>query len=148
MEEHRMPDTGCRMLVAGLQDCRNTARRSQKTEDRRNIRLRNHFRYFGIWILMFGISASGCVSESTRTYGKEVVVTYAELTLMYEKEKMVNKLDDSSYQVKVAEFFRKKGIEEKVFRKGVEEFSRDEGVWKLFIQDVSAVMDSLKTLKN
>ncbi len=101
-----------------------------------------------VWILAFGISTAGCVSEPTRTYGKEVVTTYAELTLLYEKEKMVKKLDDSSYQVKVTEFFRKKGIEEKVFRKGVEEFSRDEGVWKLFIQDVSAAMDSLKTIKN
>jgi uncharacterized lipoprotein YehR (DUF1307 family) len=100
--------------------------------------------FFGIWMLVFGISAAGCVSEPTRTYGKEVVTTYAQLTLLYEKEKMVNKVSDSLYQVKVKDFFKTKGIEEKVFRKGVEEFSRNEGVWKLFIQDVSAVMDSLK----
>ncbi|MFZ4619683.1 MAG: hypothetical protein ACOYNS_03930 [Bacteroidota bacterium] len=97
-------------------------------------------------ILIFGFSASGCVSEPTRTYGKDVVTTYAQLTLLYEKEKMVNKLNDSTYQVKVKEFFRDKGIEEAVFKKGVEEFSRNEGVWKLFIQDVSVAMDSLKSL--
>ena len=102
------------------------------------------FPFVGIWIVIFGISAAGCVSEPTRTYGKEVVTTYAQLTLLYEKEKMLNKVSDSLYQVKVKDFFKTKGIEEKVFRKGVEEFSRNEGVWKLFIQDVSAVMDSLK----
>ncbi len=102
------------------------------------------FPFVGIWILIFGISASGCVSEPTRTYGKEVVTTYAQLTLLYEKEKMVGKVSDSLYQIKVKDFFKGKGIEEKIFRKGVEEFSRNEGVWKLFIQDVSVVMDSLK----
>ncbi len=103
-----------------------------------------HFNYAGIWILLFGILAPGCVSEPTRTYGKEVVTTYAQLTLLYEKEKMVGKVSDSLYQIKVNDFFKAKGIEEKIFRKGVEEFSRNEGVWKLFIQDVSVVMDSLK----
>lgn len=102
------------------------------------------FPFVGIWILIFGISAAGCVSEPTRTYGKEVVTTYAQLTLLYEKEKMVGKVSDSLYQIKVNDFFKAKGIEEKIFRKGVEEFSRNEGVWKLFIQDVSVVMDSLK----
>ena len=29
--------------------------------------------FFGIWMLVFGISAAGCVSEPTRTYGKDVV---------------------------------------------------------------------------
>ena len=104
----------------------------------------SNFNLWGLWILVFGIFGTGCVSESSRTYGKEVVTTYAQLTLLYDKEKMINKLSDSLYQVKVKDFFKTKGIEEKVFRKGVEEFSRDEKVWKLFIQDVSAVMDSLK----
>lgn len=135
MEEHRMLDSGI------------IENRSQMPDERQKNIWANHFRFFGIWILIFGISAAGCVSEPTRTYGKEVVITYAQLTLLYEQEKMVNKLNDSTYQVKVTEFFRQKGIEEALFKKGVEEFSRNEGVWKLFIQDVSVAMDSLKTLQ-
>ncbi|MBP6671723.1 MAG: hypothetical protein KA247_01175, partial [Bacteroidetes bacterium] len=66
--------------------------------------------FFGIWILIFGFSFAGCVSEPTRTYGKEVVTTYAQLTLLYEKEKMVGKVSDSLYQIKVKDFFKAKGI--------------------------------------
>jgi hypothetical protein len=108
----------------------------------------NTIGFFGIWLLIVGYAAAGCTSEPTRSYGKEVVTTYAQLTLLYEKEKMVNKVSDSLYQAKVKDFFQKKGIEEKVFRKGVEEFSRDERTWKLFIQDVSLVMDSLKSTQH
>jgi len=104
-------------------------------------------RSVGIWILLFGISASGCVSEPTRNYKKEFVNTYAELTLLFEKEKMVKKQTDSSYQIIVKDFFVKKGVEQEIFKKQIEEMSKDEQVWKLFIQDVSVAMDSLKSGK-
>ncbi|MFA6468100.1 MAG: hypothetical protein WCW35_04320 [Bacteroidota bacterium] len=87
----------------------------------------------------------GCVSEPSRNYSKEFVNTYAELTLLYEKEKMEKKETDSLYQVKVQEFFLQKGLKQEEFKKQTEELSRDAQIWRFFIQDVSAAIDSIKT---
>ncbi len=98
----------------------------------------------GILILLLGISLTGCIPGPSRSYKKEFVTTYAELTLLYEKEKMVNKQSDSLYQITVKDFFAKKGLKQEEFKLQVEELSKNEEVWKFFIQDVSAIMDSLK----
>ena len=89
----------------------------------------------------------GCVSEPTRNYKKDFVVTYAELTLLYEKEKMQKHQTDSAYQVTVQQFFEKKGLKQADFKGAVEQLSGNEKVWKLFIQDVTTAMDSLRALK-
>lgn len=100
------------------------------------------------WILLSGISLFGCVTQPSRNYEKSMVTTYAELTLLYEKEKMANKQTDSTYQIKVKEFFDKKGLEQEEFKKEIENISKDSEVWKLFITDVSSAMDSLKLIGN
>lgn len=100
----------------------------------------------GCWILMFGISLIGCNSQQTKSYDKSTMITYAELTLLYEKEKMVNKQTDSSYVIKVNEFFASKGMQQSEFKKRIETISQDEEEWKIFIQDVSTTMDSLKRI--
>lgn len=110
-----------------------------KHETGKNIR-----RTIGIWILLFGISLTGCISVPSRSYKKEFVTTYAELTLLYEKEKMIKKQTDSAYQITVKDFFVKKGLKQEEFKAQAEELSKNSEVWKLFIQDVSAIMDSLK----
>ncbi|MDP1675732.1 MAG: hypothetical protein Q8L88_02610 [Bacteroidota bacterium] len=98
----------------------------------------------GFWILMFGISLTGCNSQQTKSYDKSTLITYAELTLLYEKEKMVNKQTDSSYVIKVNEFFASKGLQQDEFKRRIETISQNDEEWKIFIQDVSTAMDSLK----
>ena len=90
---------------------------------------------------------TGCVSEPSRNYKKDFVNTYAELTLLYEKEKMQKRQTDSAYQVTVQQFFDRKGLKQADFKGAVEQLSGNEKVWKLFIQDVTAAMDSLRALK-
>ncbi len=100
----------------------------------------------GIWMLLFGVAISGCNSQQSKTYDKSTMITYAELTLLYEKEKIVNKQTDSSYVIKVNEFFASKGLQQNEFKKKIETISQDDEEWKIFIQDVSTVMDSLKNV--
>ncbi len=100
----------------------------------------------GIWMLLFGVAISGCNSQQSKTYDKSTMITYAELTLLYEKEKMVNKQTDSSYVIKVNEFFASKGLQQNEFKKKIETIAQDDEEWKIFIQDVSTVMDSLKNV--
>ena len=98
-----------------------------------------------IWILIFALATGGCVSEPGRTYKKEFVNTYAELTLVYEKQKIDKREIDSNYQVLVKEFFEKKGIHQDEFKKAAEELSQNPQVWKLFITDVTSAIDSIKS---
>jgi hypothetical protein len=102
---------------------------------------------FGIWVLVFGFSLSGCVSEPSRTYKKEFMHTYAELTLLYERQKMEKKESDSAYQVTVQKFFEQKGLKQEDFKKAAEELSQNPQVWKLFIGDVATAVDSMKNIK-
>lgn len=104
-------------------------------------------------LLLLGITffppvffVASCTGEHSKPYDRALVTTYAELTLLYEKEKMMSKLSDSLYQIKVKEFFVAKGYEQKKFKKVVEELSQHPEIWKMFIQDVSIAMDSLRTL--
>ena len=101
----------------------------------------------GCWILMFGISLAGCNSKGSKSYDKSTLITYAELILLYEKEKMVNKQTDSSYVIKVNEFFASKGLRQDEFKKRIEAISQNDEEWKIFIQDVSTAMDSLKRVE-
>jgi hypothetical protein len=100
----------------------------------------------GIWILIFALILAGCSPQHPKSYNNSTLITYAELTLLYEKEKMVNKQTDSSYVIKVNEFFASKGLQQNEFKKRIETISQDEEEWKIFIQDVSTTMDSLKNV--
>ena len=95
--------------------------------------------------MSLGIFPGGCSSPTSKPYDRSLVVTYAELTLLYEKEKMSNKVTDSLYQVKVKEFFVKKGLEQDEFKKEIEELSQKYEAWKMFIRDVTTAMDSVKS---
>ena len=102
--------------------------------------------FIGIWFLVFGILFNSCTSKDSKPYDRSLVVTYAELTLFYEKEKMTNKVVDSLYQIKVKDFFIQKGLEQKIFKEVVDELSKHPEEWKMFIQDVTTAMDSLKRI--
>jgi|GEM_PF-2219418 len=97
--------------------------------------------------LSFGICLTSCSTTASKPYNRDLVVTYAELTLLYEKEKMMNKLSDSLYQTRVKEFFRAKGYEQEKFKQVVEELSQHPEAWKMFIQDVTIAMDSLQAME-
>jgi hypothetical protein len=99
-----------------------------------------------IWILLFGICITGCSPQHPKSYSESTLITYAELTLLYEKEKMVNKQTDSTYKVKVKDFFASKSLQQDEFKKQIETISQDDEEWKIFIQDVSTAMDSLKNV--
>lgn len=121
--------------------------RDQRPDDRRQGMNLSVGSTVGIWVLVFGFSLSGCVSEPSRTYKKEFMITYAELTLLYERQKMEKKETDSAYQVTVHQFFEQKGLKQDDFKKAAEELSQNPQVWKLFIGDVATAVDSLKNLK-
>lgn len=77
-----------------------------------------------------------------------MVDTYAEISLLYEDEKMTKRLDDSLYQVKVKEYFKNKGLQQRDFYEQTEELVKDVQAWRLFIRDVSTAIDSIKILKS
>jgi hypothetical protein len=121
--------------------------RSQKLEVKSKKLKAGNLGMVGFWILMFGVSLVGCNSKGSKSYDKSTLITYAELTLLYEKEKMVNKQTDSSYVIKVNEFFASKGLRQDEFKKRIEAISQNDEEWKIFIQDVSTAMDSLKRVE-
>ncbi|MDD8018447.1 MAG: hypothetical protein PHP42_08740 [Bacteroidota bacterium] len=86
----------------------------------------------------------GCHSDPVHTFDKQLVATYAELMVMYEKEKMVNKITDSLYQIKVADLFRQKNMTEEKFKSQIDEIKMDNHEWRDFLTQVTAATDSLK----
>lgn len=90
---------------------------------------------------------TGCVSEPKRSYSREFLKTYVDLTMLYERMKMEQKVPDSAYQVTVKEFFTARGLDQNEYKKQVEVLSNDAQVWKLFIHDVTKEIDSLKLLE-
>lgn len=103
-------------------------------------------------IILFGspaiVAVSGCDSKNAPPYDPSFVKTFAELSLLYEKEKMVNRVPDSLYQVKVTGFLSGRGMTNEEFKMKVESLSADDEIWKNFIQDVTKSMDSIKAAAN
>jgi hypothetical protein len=95
-------------------------------------------------IFCFALVSNGCTVQDSKPYDRSLVLTYAELTLLYEKEKMTHRLTDSLYQIKVTEFFSGKGLEQHTFKKTIDKMTEYPQVWKLFIQDVTTAMDSIR----
>ena len=96
-------------------------------------------------LLMIG--SVGCKKKHPSLKDHNLVVTYAELSILNENEKMVNKITDSLYQIKVTEFFEKKGITEDAFKEEITGVEKDNVEWREFIQQVSTSVDSLKSFK-
>jgi predicted tellurium resistance membrane protein TerC len=95
-------------------------------------------------IFCIAVVSNGCTLQDSKPYDRSLVLTYAELTLLYEKEKMTNRLTDSLYQIKVTEFFSGKGLEQQTFKKTIDKMTEYPQVWKVFIQDVTTAMDSIR----
>lgn len=95
-------------------------------------------------LVLAGWAAAGCVSEPKRTYSDAFVKNFVDLTMLYERSKMEQKMTDSTYKVSVEKFFRERGVDQTDFKKQVEVLSTDAEVWKLFIGDVTKRIDSLK----
>jgi len=93
------------------------------------------------------IGSVGCKKKHPSLKDHNLVVTYAELSILNENEKMVNKITDSLYQIKVTEFFEKKGITEDAFKEEITGVEKDNVEWREFIQQVSTSVDSLKSFK-
>lgn len=121
--------------------------RLEKQENRIQKLENRNLSFVGIWILIFGFFLTGCNPQEQKSYNTSTVSTYAELTLLYEKEKMVNKENDSTYQTKVKDFFASRGLRQEEFKKNIAGISGDIEMWKMFIQDVSSTMDSLKNVE-
>lgn len=98
----------------------------------------------GLLALTAGMGLNGCSEESSKPYDRALVTTYAELTLLYENEKMTKRVSDSLYQMTVDEFFRSKGYEQETFRSVIKDLSEYPEAWKMFLQDVTTAMDSIK----
>jgi adenylosuccinate synthase len=94
--------------------------------------------------IIIGSVLNGCSPESSKPYDRALVITYAELTLLYEKEKMTEKAADSLYQISVKEFFTKRGYEQEKFREVIHDLSEYPEAWKMFLQDVTSAMDSIR----
>lgn len=102
------------------------------------------------WMTLMPLLASfgsGCSSSDAKPYDQALVSTFAELTMMYEKEKMTNRITDSLYQIKVKDFFDKKGYKQETFRSVIDELSENPTYWKMFLQDVTKAVDSIRALQ-
>ena len=93
------------------------------------------------------IGLVGCKKKHPSLTDHNLVVTYAELSILNETEKMTNKITDSLYQIKVKEFFEKKGVTEDAFKEEITVVEKDNVEWKEFVQQVSTAVDSLKSHK-
>ncbi len=100
--------------------------------------------FFLTILMMFAFGLSACNSPADRSYEQETVRRYAELSLLYEKEKMIGKKTDSVYQSIVGKFFEDQQIRQEEFKQQIEDISDDPVMWKFFIQDVTVTIDSIK----
>jgi len=96
-------------------------------------------------LVMVMLMLGGCTTEPKKPYDDALVNTYVELTWMYEKEKMLHRVTDSLYQVKVDSFFRARSYDQKTFKSVVEELSKYPDAWQRFMQEVTGKLDSVRT---
>lgn len=108
---------------------------------------RSIFVLFGMGVSILSFVGAGCSGERSKPYDRSLVVTYAELTHLYEKEKMTNKTVDSLYQVKVKDFFTSRGLQQEKFKEVIDGLSKHRETWQLFIQDVTKTLDSLRAVR-
>jgi hypothetical protein len=119
---------------------KNIVRLALKVKVLRITKMHKTYTFFlALLILIF----SGCSSRHSSSPDKKIVRTYAELTLLYEKEKMANKVSDSLYQIRVNEFFAARNLDETEFKKEVDFYLADGKSAKVFLAEVTEVLDSL-----
>jgi hypothetical protein len=89
----------------------------------------------------------GCSSPAPKKISSALVRTYAELLVMHEKEKIVGSTPDSLYRLNVKEFFAARKINEEDFQKEVTQISRNDVAWRVFLNEATAAVDSIKAAK-
>ena len=100
-----------------------------------------------LYILFSAISVPACKAPPPPTFPHELARVYGELLALHEKEKITGTTSDSSYQIKVKEFFAEKKIDEREFRNHVEEISHDDNAWRKFLTEATTTLDSIKAVK-
>ena len=98
-------------------------------------------------VLGFLLFLGGCASPAPKKYSAASVRIYAQLLVMYEKQKLFSSIPDSVYGKNVSEFFIRRGMDEDEFKKQIEELSRDDAAWRTFLSEATAAVDSIKTAK-
>lgn len=98
--------------------------------------------------LLASIWIEGCSEHQSVPYDRQTVTTFAELSILYEKEKMAQKVTDSLYQVRIDSFFLSKGTTKEAFKERIDKISSDNIIWKGFIQQTTRAIDSLKAVAN
>ncbi len=89
----------------------------------------------------------GCTAETPPQYSHVVVRTYAELLVFHEKEKMLGMIPDSLYQKRLKDFFAERRIDEGEFKNQITQISRDGAAWRAFLNEATAAVDSIKSVK-
>ncbi|HTR81403.1 MAG TPA: hypothetical protein VMM58_07210 [Bacteroidota bacterium] len=103
---------------------------------------------FFVCILLVALSLfHGCASPPPKKIPADSVRLYAELLVMYEREKLGGSVADSVYQKDVGNFFVRHGVNEEEFRKEIADISRDEIAWRNFLSETTAAVDSIKNSK-
>lgn len=88
-----------------------------------------------------------CSTSTSKKYTYRQVVTYAELLVLHEREKMAYSTPDSIYQIKVNQFFVQRKITKEDFEKQIFELSRDDDAWRSFLMEATIAVDSIKSAK-
>jgi hypothetical protein len=89
----------------------------------------------------------GCGTQTPIKYSHALVRTYAELLVFHEKEKMIGTMSDSLYRRRLKDFFAERKIDEGEFRNQITRISRDDVAWRLFLNEATAAVDSIKSAK-
>jgi len=86
-------------------------------------------------------------TPTSKKYSYGQVVTYAELLVLHEREKMVYSTPDSIYRNRVNQFFSQRKIAKEEFEKRIIELSRDNDAWRSFLMEATVAVDSIKSAK-
>ena len=124
---------------------KNIVRLAQKVKERSD-----SMRIAPVFVLCLTIACGifeGCSSKKEYTPDKNFVRIYSELAVMYEKEKMTDKISDSTYRVSVNNFFASHKLTEQQFEEKVNQLMTDGTQWRRFLTDVSATIDEIKREK-
>jgi hypothetical protein len=89
----------------------------------------------------------GCSPTKEPPIDQNFVKTYAELGILYEKEKIVDRVPDSTYRNDVADFFSSHHITEKEFNQKVAALQGSGNRWLKFLSAVTNVTMAIKQEK-
>ena len=89
----------------------------------------------------------GCAPDPPPKYSHEIVRTYAELIVFHEKQKLVWMIPDTLYRERLKDFFAERKTDEGKFKDQITQISRDGTTWRVFLNEVTAAVDSIKSAK-